>query len=555
MEHSALHAWELLGQVIALGGAFFVLGLLRPAGRALGGDPRNHPLEEAMLATATWWVVIGALGAALATALSILVDVAETQGATVFGGLPAGLILKFAFQTQVGRLSLARIGFLLLTAGIARLNTRRKWGWVLAAAFAGVVFTSLVSHAAAQPEARDIMLVAQVLHIAGAALWVGVLIHLLAARRAIESPAGAAGIQLLAEIVRRFSPVALGITSLLGISGIWMTCRFLAEPAAVPTSAYGLTLMVKLAVLTPAIYAGWINFRRIRPALLELSARPVGAAAPGGETAVEQNRLLRHFGKMLELEVTSGVLVITVAGILASVSPPGGEGAFRLTEPQVRALLRPHLPVVNIENVATFYGSAQRTIDDLRYAEFTHNWSGVMVCLLGLGWLAQHSRGRIGRLAAHGWPLLLLPFALFVSIFSDPEVWWYRNVTLLQVVRDPQLLEHQLGAVMILILAWLGWRRPPRPENPGAGYALPMMLMAGGILLLGHAHSTLNADESLLNMINVQHAIFGTFIIVGGTVSWLVTRGLFPRRIGGVIWPCCVICLGLYMAFCYREVV
>jgi copper resistance protein D len=553
MEHSLLHGLDLLGQITALGGAFFVLGLLRPAQKALAGVSGDEELKQAMLAATTRWVVRGALGAALATAIGILVDVAETQIATIFGGLSLDLIGKFAFHTHVGRLSLMRIGLLLLTAVVTKMRWAGKWWLVLAGSTTGVVLTGLVSHAAAQPSGRAVMLSAQMTHIIAAALWVGVLIHLLASRRGMEGPAGSAGIGLLAEIVWRFSPLALAITSLLGISGIWMLCRFLSGPSAVPTSAYGLTLVVKMMVLTPAIYAGWVNFRIIRPALQRLARRDTRTQANAADEG-EKAGLLRRFGRMLELEVTSGVMVITVAGILASVSPPGEAGAFRLTATQQEALLHPHLPVTNIADPATFYGAPERTAADLRYAEFTHNWSGVMVCLLGLGWLAQSAPGRLGRWAERGWPLLLIPFALFVAVAADPEVWWYREVTPMQVLRDPQLLEHQLGAVLILILAWLGWRQHARLDTQGPmRYAVPIVLTAGGILLLGHAHSTLNTAEDLQNMINVQHAVFGMFIITGGMVNWLVVRNLFPKRLGNLIWPTMIIGLGLFMAFCYRE--
>jgi hypothetical protein len=261
------------------------------------------------------------------------------------------------------------------------------------------------------------------------------------------------------------------------------------------------------------------------------------------------------------LEVTAGILVITAAGILASVSPPGEEGAYRLTDPQAHALLHPHLPVTRIGNPAGFIGAEERTQADLKYAEFTHNWSGIMVCCLGLGWLLQNNRGRSGHWAQRGWPLLLIPFALFIAVAADPEVWWLHLYTPMQVLRDPGMLEHQLGALMILILAWLGWRYQTAALDTASGppgnarYVLPIILTAGGILLLGHAHSTLTITEELTNLINYQHAIFGTFIILAGTIHWLVIRNLFPRRAGPCIWPCFVIALGLYMAFCYRETI
>jgi putative copper export protein len=553
MEHSFLHALELTGLVIALGGVFLVLGLLRPAQRVTG--PETQELGRALSATAARWVFHGALIAALATLCNFFVTVAEVQGRTVFSPIDLSVVAQFAAQTHVGRLSLARVGVLILLAVAVRLPG--KWQWWLAGAggFAAVVLTSLVSHAAAQPDERPATIAAQVAHTAAAALWVGVLIHLLAARPAIQGPAGQKGIALVAEMVRRFSPVALTVTSLLGLSGLFMLFRFVGGTAGlggVFASAYGLTLMVKLLMLVPAVYAGSVNFKVIRPALMALA----GAQSSSDSGAGAKTKLLQRFGKMLELEVTSGVLVIMMAGILASVSPPGEEGAYRLTSQQERALLSPRFPTVNVINPATFYGASTRGLDDLRYSEFTHHWSGVMVTLLGLGWLAQSARGRLGHWAAYGWPFLLIPFAAFVAVASDPEVWFLRRVSIWQAIGDPALLEHQLGAVMILALVWLGWRDHRKPaENRPLGYSLPVILMMGGVLLLGHAHSTLTVTDDVTNLINYQHAIFGAFILCGGAIRWLSLRGLVPSRAANAAWPCFIIGLGLFMTFFYRETV
>lgn len=548
MEHSLLHALELVGQIIALGGALFVLGLASPIARAVKTQFPTGDDGSIVIATAARWTAWAALGAALATALNLLVETEETQNRTIFGGVHLALVVKFALLTRVGRLSLMRIGVLLLTAAVARFVSFGKWWLVLAGVLGAIVLTSLVSHAAAQPAGRGVIMASQVTHIIAAAAWVGVLIHLLVARQGIVERGNLGGIHLLAGMVRKFSPLALSVATLLGLSGIWMICRFLDQPMALITSAYGLTLLVKVSLLIPAIYAGFINFRIIRPALL--------GAASGAMEEEKKTALLHRFGRMLELEVTAGLLVVTVAGILASVSPPGGAGAYRLTDRQGQALLRPHVPRVDIVNPSTFLGAAERTTADLRYAEFTHNWSGVMVCLLGLSWLLQNRRGPIGHRARQDWPFLLLPFSGFVAVASDPEVWLFRQVTIGQVLRDPQLLEHQMAAVMVLVLAILGWRNNMHPENNRSfRYGLAIILTAGGVLLLGHAHSTLSSTEELNNLINFQHAIFGAFIISAGAINWLVLRGLFPARLGNLLWPSLVIGLGLYMAFCYRELV
>lgn len=548
MEHSVLHALELAGLVIALGGVFFVLGLVKPAGRALGLVGSHDELSRAFEASASRWVFRGALLGALATFLNLFVEVAEVQGKTVFSGLQPALWAQFATHTRVGQLSLGRIALLLLTAGAARISASYKWWLGGLTALGAVVLTGMVSHAAAQPHGAFVAMLSQVAHIMAATIWVGVLVHLLAARAVIQGATSNPGIGLISEMVRRFSPVALTMTSLLGLSGLLMLFRFLGGAGAVPTSAYGLTLLVKLTVLLPAIVAGWVNFRFIRPGL-------AACAAPiAGQNRVERGALLQRFGRMLELEVTAGILVITVAGILGSVSPPGEGGAYRLTSLQTQAILSPHLPAMTFVNPATFYGAPTRTLDDFHYSEFTHHWSGVMVCLVGISWLVQGQGRRIGKWAGDFWPLLLIPFAAFVAVASDPEVWLLRQVSLAHTLADPQLLEHQLGAVMILVLVWLGWRdRRKLADYRPLGYALPVIMVLGGLLLLGHAHSTLTITEPVTNLINFQHAVFGAFIIPAGMVRWLSLRHLFPQRTAQILWPGLILGLGLFMALCYSE--
>ena len=175
--------------------------------------------------------------------------------------------------------------------------------------------------------------------------------------------------------------------------------------------------------------------------------------------------------------------------------------------------------------------------------------------LLGCGWLGQSFGGRTGRWSGQTWPFLLVPFAGFVAVAADPEVWLLHRVSFHEVISDPQLLEHQLGAVMILLLAWLGsWDLKKPEENRPLGYALPGILIAGGILLLGHAHSTLTITEGVVNLINLEHAVFGAFILLAGVTRWLSLRDLVPRPAANLIWPCLIIGLGVFMAFFYREV-
>jgi len=292
--------------------------------------------------------------------------------------------------------------------------------------------------------------------------------------------------------------------------------------------------------------AGFVNFRIVRPEL-RIDA---GTVAP--PTTAALGRLCR----MIELEVTAAVLVIAVAGILGSISPPRREGAERLTPMQITAVLTPDLPTTRIVDPATWTGNPTRDINDLRYSEFMHNWSGLVVTLLGLAWLLQTGGSRLGQSIGRYWPLALVPFAVFVGIASDPEVWPLGTVSPWLALSNPVILEHRIGSLLILVLVWLGWRDPQRsPLERPLGKPLPLLMIGGSLLLLGHGHSSLGTTPGLTTLINVQHVVIGGLGLFAGTIRWLEIRHLFPTRAAGVLWPILVVAIGLAMAFWYREVV
>jgi len=535
MEHSALHALLLCGLTVALGGVLAFWWLIRPALRA-SGFPACQPLLLGMERL----VGFGALTAAFATACDFFVQGAEIENQTIFGGVDLSLVWRFATTTTVGQLNLTRGLLLLLTAAVIRfLPGLWKWSITGLLAAAALVTSALVSHAAAQPEGRAVYLLCQIAHLTAVAAWMGVLLHIFFARRHLLTPIA---VPLLAQIVRRFSPFALAATSLLALTGIFTAWRFLQSTGALFTSAYGLTLLVKLTMLAPAVAAGFVNFRSIRPALL----------VPSGNV----RSLLQRFGRMLELEVTAGVLVITVAGILGSVSPPGDDGVLCLSQNQTRALLTPHWPTSHVENWLQPDDPRGPTLDDLHYSEFTHNWSGIIVTFLGLGWLALAWGGRPAVWAGYINPFLLLPFGIFITVLANPEVWIIHSVSRWEALTNPQILEHQIGAALVFVLTWLSWRdlRNPAATRP-LGYPLPIIMIAGSLLLLGHAHSTPAVSDALTNLINVQHAVLGACGLFAGTVRWFVLRDLIRGRWADALWPSWIVALGLFMAFIYREAI
>ncbi len=546
MEHSLLHGLQLCGLVVALGGAFFVLALLVPASRDVSLCLDEKQTWERVAAT---WVARGALVAALAAVADFFVQVAEIEGNAIYGGVDLKEVFRFATQTTVGRIGVWRAFILALVACFGGSRLLGKWWCVAAFGSAAALLSGLVSHSAAVPTGRTAAIVAQVMHIVMGSLWIGVLVHFLACRRLFASTESAQTGKLVTRILARFSPFALSAVLLIGCSGIYSLYRFVRDPEAIVTSPYGLMLMLKLLLIALVAATGCINWRVIRPELERTFS--------GEKKWPEEDRgkeLLSKLSRMLELEVTAGILVITVAGILGSISPPGPNGVYRLSEVEMKALLTPDLPTTAITNPASFVGAENRTRDDLEYAEFTHNWSGVLVMLLGFCWLGQSIRKN--EWLARAWPLLLIPFAVFIAVAADPEVWILRRMSLRQVLSDPQILEHQIGALLVMAMVWLGWRETKRPASSRPlGYALPIIITAGSLMLLGHAHTSLTISDHLGTLINVQHIVIGAFGLVSGFTRWLQLRGLLPEKAARILWPSSVVGLGIVMAFFYREII
>lgn len=564
MEHSALHAAQLVGLLLALAAPILALVVLLPARAEAALTSGAGRLGDALLRRTALWAAGAACAAAVACLLNLMVQVAEFEGVTILAGTDAALVTRFATRTTVGRIALARALLLFVLGALAlraanplRGRERGIWLLLLLAGAGAALASASVSHAAARPTGRTIAIALHTVHLFAAAAWVGVLGQLLATRRSLLAVENAEQARFVAAVIARFSPLALLAAGTLAVSGGLGVWAYLETPKALLTSAYGLTLLTKLLLLALLLAGGWVNYRVVRPALLRVAAEP-GLLAARGPGARPERGVLRRLVRTIELEVTAGMLVVAVAGILGSVSPPTPDGEGRLNPAQVAAVLEPRAPRTDIVDPSTWVGSDTRTDDDLRYSEFIHSWSGVMVCLLGLAWLVQSvgARSAAARAAAWVWPVALVPFAIFVAIASDPEVWPLGTVNPIAALTDPIVLEHRIGAAMIVVLAWLGIREARRGglDRP-LGRALPVVMIAGSLLLLGHAHSSFSASDDLTTLINVQHAVLGGLGLLAGTVRWLELRDLVPRRAASVVWPSLVVAVGLFMALSYRELV
>lgn len=232
--------------------------------------------------------VIGTLFMLLNLFMSISARAAD-KGLTFSATVAAGgntYIIAFGFA-------------LIFLVSFAVAIKRMRAGWIVAA-IAGICYalqditsgkwTSLVNP----------------LHEVSASLWIGTLfVMVMAGLPAVlrsDLPSENRG-TLVAEMVGAFSPVAIGASLLLVITGITTAWRHLKFVAALWTTSYGYALDVKLVLVATVVVLGAWNWRRMRPRL--------GSEQAGRDIHRSATRELFFAG-----------LVLVVTGVLVSLPGP-----------------------------------------------------------------------------------------------------------------------------------------------------------------------------------------------------------------------------------------
>ncbi len=358
----AFRWFGLLAAFVLAGVAFFQASILRPG---LAGLPRSESArllpsaDRALRVVTTFgaWVLIASIGVEFVLQSLILLDtplptlvatgalwrlLGTTRagwGVLVRGSMglvlllpwsPPGRILKVAalvwfaivgiIATVLGGPSAfagPHVALLLLVASVYGLFSVLmalilpqisdvhippfRWVAPLAGALllAGITLTS---HAAGS---GPIATIADWLHLASVALWIGGLGALLV----VLLQAGPADRALLAQVlVGRVSTAAglsLGVLALTGIYSAWL---HLPSLEAFRVTPYGRTLLLKLALFVPLVALGALNRFVTRPRLGAGPARSIGA-------------VVVRFVRLVGTEIALGSAILLVVAVL-TITPP-----------------------------------------------------------------------------------------------------------------------------------------------------------------------------------------------------------------------------------------
>lgn len=193
------------------------------------------------------------------------------------------------------------VGAAVAVAGytLALHDARRPGGW-RTAILGGVIATAgtaLGGHAAAvEGWTRPLIITADFLHTLAAGAWVGgVMMLAVAVLRRADAPAAA-------NVVRAFSPWALGGFATLALTGALSAWTHLEQPLAPWESRYGRVLLLKLAFIAIVLLLGALNWRRLGPA----------SSTASGNTALRRS---------VWLEVLVALAILAVTALLVAVPP------------------------------------------------------------------------------------------------------------------------------------------------------------------------------------------------------------------------------------------
>jgi copper transport protein len=306
---------NLLVMAIALGGLPFALLVWRPAFRAATTDDpsqrsavggRGSGEDATMTHTIRRLILIGGGLFLLTNALFLVTQAADAAGVSLLQALggPAAELLG----GRSGQLILARMAMTLLIGALAwRLPPAGRgaaWPWWAALALAGgVVLTfSLSAHGAAEEQGAALAVALDWLHVAAMVAWLGGLIPLAFAVRAVRrAPEQALP---LAILIPKFSWLAFPCVAILTLTGLYSAYLHIGALDLLPATTYGRVLLIKIGLFGLLFAIGAIN-------LLVLSRRLRGAG----------NQLARSFGRTVRVELIGGALLLLMVGAMTSVAP------------------------------------------------------------------------------------------------------------------------------------------------------------------------------------------------------------------------------------------
>lgn len=278
-------------------GAAVLRQVVLPRARVPAGDVDRATGATARLGLAAGLALLLALAARLYWQTRSLLDPGEPVTAE---------FLELVLTSDWGRGWHLQLGAALLGSVGWAVALRSAWERRGAAvASAGAILVAIAApftgHAVALPEAGRLGPALDALHFAAGGVWLGTLgtIVLVAL-----GPAGRLGATRVRDVIAAFSPVALVAGAVVSAAGLVLAWRYLGGLAALWSTGYGRTLLVKLGAVAAVAALGAYNWRVVLPRLRR-----------DGDPA-----LVRRTARF---EALLGLLLLAITAVLVALPAPG----------------------------------------------------------------------------------------------------------------------------------------------------------------------------------------------------------------------------------------
>ncbi|HEU0249401.1 MAG TPA: CopD family protein [Solirubrobacteraceae bacterium] len=378
----AVRFLDYLSLALGIGGLAFLVFVWAPVlsgGRDENGAEKNedgngndlgrHGALRAFACRMRTLLLLAVALGVIASLLGILLQGADAAGVSLWSSLK-GAILENTLDSRFGWVWASRgIVWLLLGALLIASRRRSPSKSLLTAAVAGAIYLAMTPALSGHASVQGPTLVffpADLIHVLAASVWVGgiacLLLALPAATRQLEGPERT---RLLLAALARFSPLALGCVLALALTGVVQAYIDVRTVEALFDTTYGVLVLVKTGLLIALIAFGWVNRRRVIPALERIAH---AAGTPGGVGVLARRNLRGEIVLMLAVFGVTAALVAYAPPIDAASGPFSanatlGPAELELTvEPARVGLNTIHLYLIDAKTGSQFTATKELTV-------------------------------------------------------------------------------------------------------------------------------------------------------------------------------------------------
>jgi putative copper resistance protein D len=535
-----LHGLSITAEALLLGGVAYALLVAQPFDLTLGvaGERILRATYRGIRYSAIGVIVVESLFAGMQ--LSVLVDTAD-------------LSLQEALGAEFVRAAAIKMAAALCLITLTLRPLRVPPAALLVLGLVIALASVSTSHAAARLDNRALLAVLELMHRLGASVWIGGIPYFLYSLNSLGDG------EAWRLVGRRFSLMSMVSVACIALAGLGMSWFYIGSWEALYGTAYGVMVSTKVILFAGLLMLGALNYRVVE----RLRTNPLTS--------------ILRLKRCAEVEIGVGITVLFCAASITSLPPANDLTTDRVTMHEIVERLTPQMPrLTSPDHAGLAIPALQAKLDaeastnqnkalpafvpgagelpprnasDIAWSEYNHHWAGILVFAIGLLALLEH----FGLRAARHWPLLFLVLAAFLLVRSDPEVWPLGSEGLLASLRDPEVVQHRIFVLAIIIFGIFEWGvRVGKIRSAKAALVFPLITGIGAALLLTHSHAISNIkDQLLIELSHVPLAIFG---VTAAWSRWLELRleSATSRRVAGFIWPVCFILIS-FILLAYRE--